>query len=380
MADDAASHRQFHVWAVAGAGAGADDPDALTDEEADKAVVAYTWPDFAEVRLFPRAEFANYATPFEHAHSSLLVGEEAGFGNPRTGEAGKYPASPIVDDKGEVIMYLGWFDWSVFELPSDMVPAFEANTDPAKVWEFQIVISDPEIAGMSHPLHPEMVYLVLATKDGTVLQILDRNAGRYGDMSSIQPGDLIAIFRLIAALGIAGIEYVAAKGAARVVGRVSVDEMEVHLTRILRNRPELRRLIDARLLSGDALRAEVRGTLDQWAKQYGKQIEYAGTEEMKKVTSASNLMTLQPPGIRSKLLINKVLLDPGSELEFFEQTAHELVADALGWSGGAGAHNMAFVCAEFRNGINTAQTFLENAIKHGADIAAQLKAFRGGEF
>lgn len=398
MPDDYVSHRRFHVYAVAGEGAGADDPGALTDQEAEKTVVAYVWPEFTEVRLFPRDDFEHYATPFEHAFSSLVARPIAG----PTGElipGGNHPghgAAPIVDQTGEVIMYVGWFDYTKFRMPSDMVDAFHASDDwqvfgvyaLSEQWRGEIFISADEKpgAGLSDPMEvPEMAYLAVTTADGTVLQFLDKG-DTIGNMSTFQPIDLLAgwIAGLLRKLGVAVLDYFLAEdtivelGTGRLVGSVSHDEMIFHLNRIEANGPELLRLRAAQALNGNPLQQEMRGIWKTWAEQ-GRQVQYLSTKGMvAQGVEAQNLITLRAFGgnPRGLALINDMLLDPGFERQFFEETVHEMVADALGWSGSGGEAEMAFVGAEYNRWTNTAQVLLETSIKLGRSIEDVVNALR----
>ena len=381
MADDYASHRRFHVYAPPGEGAGAGDTGALTDVEAAKSVVAFTWPEFAEVRLFPRDDF--HPTPFERAFSSLILG--AGHG-----------AAPIVDPTGVVFMYLGWFDWSTFRIPTDMLDAFEASDDRrfigefelSEQWKGQIFISSVEPRpGMSDPMFgsgEETRYLVLTTHDGTVLQFLKAEATAE-ITTTFQPGDFLApwIAGLFSALRLAILEYlaedtIAELGTGRLVGAVSHDEMIFHLNRIEANSAELVRLRAAQALNGSRLQQEMRGIWNAWAEE-GRQVQYLPTREMvARGVDAKNLISLRPfaGNPRGLALINSMLIDPGFERQFFEQTVHEMVADALGWSGTGGEAEMAFVGAEYNSATNTAQALLEFSIKLGRSIEDLVNALR----
>jgi hypothetical protein len=388
MPDDIRSHHRFHLYAAVGEGAGADDPDALTDEEAAKTVTAYTWPDFTQVRIFPREGFERYATPFEHSYSTLLAGEGRG-------------AIPIVDrghpnlDEGEVCMYLGWFTSSDLDIPSDLVSDFQASQqartamdglqlESEQLWKFQIIVSRQPVPGMNNAfLAPEISYLVLTTIDGTVMQFLGGNGAYYGDMSTIQPLDFLGpiLVKLVAGLGAAVIEYLveeetlAALGTSRLVGRISAEEMEIHLTRITGKRPELRALRAMRNFQGDKLLQETLTSLKGWGQLYGKAIEEKTAEEMLQVTTRTNLITMQPPGIRSELWINKELLSQTTAREFYEEVVHEFCADALGWSGTANETVLAFVGDEY-NALNSAQAFLERAVMSSETIGQMMAALR----
>lgn len=223
MAEDGGSHRRFRVYPVAGAGAGANDPDALTDEQADEAVPALTWPDFAEVRLWRpdmqtyREEFAKHATPFEHVNSSLIPGYDI----PHQGDTG-HPIIhdiPVVNDAGEVVMYVGWHDWRDVDVPTDIAQRFRPGMDLQElVNSHGFVSEDSKLApGMAHPGHGETEYLLLTTIDGTIMEVFKSQGVANVETSSIQVGDILAIIAILRSLGAAALEE---------LGRLGTRELE----------------------------------------------------------------------------------------------------------------------------------------------------------
>jgi hypothetical protein len=75
----------------------------------------------------------------------------------------------------------------------------------------------------------------------------------------------------------------------------------------------------------------------------------------------------------NKLLVNKKLL-AGDAKDFYEETVHEMAADALGVRGIINPSQLAFV-GDNMTKINNALFVLENAIKEG-DLKKVLKLFR----
>jgi hypothetical protein len=292
-------------------------------------------------------------------------------------------------------MYVGWYTSSELDIPSDLVSDFQASQqarsamdglqlDTKQLWEFQIIVSLHPVTGMNSAfLHPENSYLVLTTIDGTVMQFLGSNGAYYGDMSTIQPLDLLGpvLAKLVAGLGAAVIDYLveeetlAALGTTRLVGRISVDEMDIHLTRLMAKHPELQALRAIRNFQGDKLLQEVRTTLNGWGQLYGKTIEEKTAAEMAQVTTRTNLITMQPPGIRSALWINKELLAQTTARELYEEVAHEFCANALGWSGTADETVLAYVGDEY-SAFNSAQAFLERAVMSSETIGQIMDALR----
>jgi hypothetical protein len=77
-------------------------------------------------------------------------------------------------------------------------------------------------------------------------------------------------------------------------GKLSAEEMIAYLTNIIRQHPELRRLMAARVLTEQRLTSATLEVLGDWARANGRRIMWKTEAEMVKVTKdAKNLMTLQ---------------------------------------------------------------------------------------
>jgi len=186
----------------------------------------------------------------------------------------------------------------------------------------------------------------------------------------------LTLDELAAVMGGGVIPKEAAEAAARAVaasikeGQLSVEEMIAHLTNIVREHPELRRLMAARVLTEQRLTSATLEALGDWARAYGRRVEWKTEAEMVKVTKdAENLMTLQG----NELWINgeaKALKDAN---EFYKEVVHELASDSLGYRGSGVAKRF----IEMKNGMKfTDQTLLENAVLQG-DIERVVRFFAG---
>lgn len=165
----------------------------------------------------------------------------------------------------------------------------------------------------------------------------------------------------------------AARAAASGVkeGTLTTEEMIAHLTEIVRQRPELRRLMAARVLTEQRLTSATLEALGDWARAYGRRIEWKTQAEIVKVTKdAENLMTLQG----NELWINAEARSLKEAQEFYKEAVHELISDSLGYRG----RGVATRVIESPNGtVFTDQTLLENAVLRG-DIEGVVRFFAGG--
>jgi len=154
-------------------------------------------------------------------------------------------------------------------------------------------------------------------------------------------------------------------------GKLSVEEMIAYLTNIIRQHPELRRLMAARVLTEQRLTSATLEVLGDWARANGRRIVWKTEAEMVKVTKdATNLMTLQG----NELWINEEAKALKEAMEFYKQVVHELASDSLGIRGTGWAKRF----IEMQNGMKfTDQTLLENAVQRG-DIEGVVRFFAGG--
>lgn len=154
-------------------------------------------------------------------------------------------------------------------------------------------------------------------------------------------------------------------------GKLNVEEMIAHLTNSVRQHPELRRLMAARVLTEQRLTSATLEALGDWARAGGRRVAWKTEAEMVKVTNnPKNLMTLQG----NELWINEEAKALKEAREFYKEVVHELASDSLGYRGTGVAKRF----IEMPNGMPfTDQTLLENAVLKG-DIEGVVRLFAGG--
>jgi hypothetical protein len=189
----------------------------------------------------------------------------------------------------------------------------------------------------------------------------------------------LTLDELAAAMGGGVVPKDAAEIAARALaasilekeGKLSAEEMIAYLTNIVRQHPELRRLMAARVLTEQRLTSATLEILGDWARANSRSIAWKTEAEMVKVTKdAKNLMTLQG----NELWINQEAKALKEAMEFYKEVVHELASDSLGYRG----TGMAKRFIEMPNGMKfTDQTLLENAVLQG-DIERVVRFFAGG--
>jgi hypothetical protein len=156
----------------------------------------------------------------------------------------------------------------------------------------------------------------------------------------------------------------------RPVGRVSPEQMETYLLDVLAKRPDLRRLMAAKQLTGERLQQEVKAILHEWQFAQNWTVKYVE----KGMASAASGRAGNPLWLNMKdktLMIEKqIARDPQA---FLSNVRHELAGHAVG--GGHGAKT-AFI--QMANGQTwTAHVILKNAVEKG-DLKAVIRAFSGG--
>jgi hypothetical protein len=117
-----------------------------------------------------------------------------------------------------------------------------------------------------------------------------------------------------------------AKGAIAAGGTLARVVMEERLVELLAEHPELKRLLEARRLTGDALKKEVETALEEWAKTSGWKVVEKPNNVVQELTGRGNLATLQYA--KKELWIEKQVYQNAER--FHRQVAHELAAHALG--------------------------------------------------
>jgi hypothetical protein len=232
-------------------------------------------------------------------------------------------------------------------------------------------------------------FTVLTDPDGRILVILDAFGNEPGLESEDPLSYLMVAPALLDLLKVGGrmvlrmasaraARKAALLAAARAVagsilkkeGKLGTEEMIAHLTGIVGQHPELRRLMAARVLTGERLIKATHEALGEWARTGGRNVVWKTEAEMVAVTEAKNLMTLQG----NELWINKEANALKEATRFYQEVVHELAADSLGFRGSGFSK---FVM-ELQNGTTfTDLTLLENAVLRG-DIEQVVRFFAGG--
>jgi hypothetical protein len=330
-------------------------------------------------------DFEKHATPWEKDYSKL-----AGAGN---------GADPVVDHDLMVVGHYGLFGGRKIFVP-------KGRGNPSSyggVAELRTLLREDSDVFVRHynPLpssHEQfedinasvMQWLLLTGIDGRVLAVGGFDH-RGIEPSAFSPADVIGFARLIGRLvvtvvGVGGrlVRSLTVRPAARVltggssaatrpVGRITIEEMERHLTDVLARRPELRRLMAARVMTGQGRMDAIKIALQEWERTQGWKVVEKTAREMQAVTHPKNLMTLRAES--RELWINKDRAARWDPNEFYDETVHELAAHALAGRGGSltEAH-IAFIGHEF--GVtNNAARILESTIKTG-DLKQVLRLFR----
>lgn len=199
--------------------------------------------------------------------------------------------------------------------------------------------------------------LSLATKGGRlVFRLISRRAAAM----AAQRAGAAAAELLIAGNG---------EQIAKLVGKISIEEMEQHLSRLM-SRAELQTLAQARGLAGEALQRETLKALRQWEAAYGRSVQFLERDAVVSVTGdPNNLMTLRG----DRLLVQRQLLAEPEQL--FQETVHELSADALGVRGIMTEKDLPFIGAQFTR-MNNGLFILENAIRNQGGLQRVIDFFR----
>jgi chromosome segregation ATPase len=110
-------------------------------------------------------------------------------------------------------------------------------------------------------------------------------------------------------------ERVADPAATRVIGSVTVEQTEQHLTAVLARHPELSRLMRAQRLNHEALQREVLAALEEWegAGRLVQQVENGAVQRLTK--TPGNYMSLQG----NTLQIEKQVLDQSRTLHVWQR-------------------------------------------------------------
>ena len=148
---------------------------------------------------------------------------------------------------------------------------------------------------------------------------------------------------------------------------MTTEEMEQHLTAVVANRPELKRLMAAKVLTGERLRAEVDAILKEWRIANNRAVKLVDEGVVQQASGRpGNLVWLR--GQNEIWIEKQVIRNPQT---YLDEIRHELVADALG-----GGHGTAAAYIEMTNGtIWNAQVILEDAVARTGDVKRSIQNF-----
>jgi hypothetical protein len=154
---------------------------------------------------------------------------------------------------------------------------------------------------------------------------------------------------------------------------MTADELEAYLAQVLSSRPDLQRLMAARIMSGEGRIGAIRAALREFTDTQRWRVVEKTTAEMRAMgLDPANLAQMRSATRELWIVIDRAPLD---SQEFFRQLVHDLSAHALAGRGGRlGAADLPFVGAEFME-HNNGLWILEHAIMEG-DLGKVLAIFR----
>jgi hypothetical protein len=353
-----------------------------------------------KVLIVPRSDayFEGYATQWERKYSKLC------YASYRTAE-------PVVDERLRVIGHMGWWSDTQIWIPAELKggnlfqQVFDAGS-PAYINDVN-PMGDPALLVTASQGSPAWKYNVMTAFDGEVVSVLGYDVGS-GAESTMPPWEMVQIGKAVVSLVLAGTKLVgpmlirkgfeiaaagggptrgaiaaaarralaalAGRAGERTMKRVTIEEMEALLTRTMAQRPELRRLMAARLMTGQGRLDAIRVAWREWERTQGwKVVEKTGAQ-MAAVTDARNFMTLRTQA--RELWVNAESATFHDADELFTETAHEFAAHALAGRGGSfSGADIPFVGHEYSPG-NNALFLLENAITREGGLDRVLRDFR----
>jgi hypothetical protein len=154
-----------------------------------------------------------------------------------------------------------------------------------------------------------------------------------------------------------------ATNTARRVGSMSPEQMEQYLASVLAARPDLRRLMAARVMTGQGRMDAIKGALKEFEQTQGWKVVEKSAREMEAVTTRGNIVHMRNE--TRELWINRDRAARWDPDEFYEQTVHDLSAHALAGRGGSlGPSDLPFIGREMSKASN-GLWILEQSIKQG---------------
>jgi len=362
-------------------------------------LVVTTYVDTGEQR-----DFRKYATKWELEHSMVLA---VGRG-----------ANPVVDAQKMVIGHRGTFG-SDGEYPDTIfVPK---NTKRMGMGLQELVDRGVPVLAHLHIKHarvynpftrkddvhaktildrlglkpfdlPQHSYELVTDIEGRVVHVLSGRSKDGVESHWMSPIDLVMVPKLVGGIVIKTLfrksfrdaavrgtaeelgTQIANRVAANRTGKVAVEEMERILTEVLAQRPELRRLMAAQVMTGEGRMQAIKIAWQEWERTQGWKVVQKTAKEMEAVTHPQNLMTLRAQ--TRELWINKDRAARWDPDVLYRETAHEFSAHALTGRGGSfTGSDLAFIGHEFSR-TNNALFILENAITLPGGLQRVLQTYR----
>jgi hypothetical protein len=154
---------------------------------------------------------------------------------------------------------------------------------------------------------------------------------------------------------------------------MTADEMEAYLREVLANRPDLRRLMAARVMTGQGRMDAINIALQEFERTQGWTVVEKTAAEMEAVTTRGNIVTMRAQ--TRELWINIERANRWDPEQFYNHVVHDLSAHALAGRGGTlGAQELPFLGDAFTRHAN-GLFILEEAVKRG-DLEAAIAIYR----
>lgn len=171
-----------------------------------------------------------------------------------------------------------------------------------------------------------------------------------------------------------GVGIAAREPFRRRTGRLSLDEMQAYLREVLANRPDLRRLMAARVMTGQGRMDAIRVALNEFERTQGWRVVERSAADMEAAGIArTNIVSLRSQ--TRELWINRDSAARFDADEFYTHVVHDLSAHALAGRGGTlGAAELPFIGAEFGQ-ANNGLFILQSAVKEG-NLEQVIATFR----
>ncbi len=164
-------------------------------------------------------------------------------------------------------------------------------------------------------------------------------------------------------------------GVTRRFGRITAEEMTEHLDAVLTARPDLRRLMAARVMTGAGRMDAIKIALKEFEDSQRWKVVEKTAAEMEAVTTRNNIVHMRAE--TRELWINSERAARWDPEEFYEQVVHDLGAHALVGHGGEIGHLLAYISDRLRALTNSLR-LLEHTIMHEGGTGWISRAFGGG--